>query len=79
MSTRDCVSFVHVCVLVDGVGTCCYTSKGCADIHFRKYGSALVETTALEGFCLDGKAQSGRTDQDRLDGRLAAEDLSGVQ
>jgi len=43
-------------------GNCCGFSKGCMDIHFQMYGSALVTMTALEGSSLDGKARSGKTD-----------------
>jgi hypothetical protein len=47
-TTRLC--FLCSCVRAGGWnGNCCCYSKGCTDIHFQTFGSALVCTTALEG------------------------------
>jgi hypothetical protein len=80
MSTTR-LRFLCLCVRAGGwnENCCCCYSKGCTDIHFLKFGSALVSTTALEGSLLDGRARSGKIDRDRLLGVLAVKDLSGAQ
>ena len=58
MSTTR-LRFLCSCVRVGGwSGNCCSFSKGCTDIHFQMYGSALVTMTALEGSSLDTDSKS---------------------